>query len=155
MNTFILGVERVAGFMLGFVAVLTFGEAALRYLFGLQIPDSYSFAGMLQAVAIFWGIASATYEGRHIAVDLLWELSGPVMRRVIDNFAEVVSCLFFSALGYMLWKKCLSQYASGETTNDLAIPLWPYVALAALGIACAVLLSLARIVRINMARADG
>lgn len=147
MRIFVLTVERVAGTLLGLVAFLTFGEAVFRYALGVQIPDAYSFAGMLQAVAIFWGIASATYEGRHIAVDMLWELSDATSRRAIDLFAEAVSFLFFLALSFMLVLKIRSSYESQETTNDLLLPHWPYVALAFLGIGCAAVLSLLRIAR--------
>jgi TRAP-type C4-dicarboxylate transport system permease small subunit len=147
MNAFVVTVERIAGSMLALVAFLTFGEALLRYVLGVQIPDAYSFAGMLQAVAIFWGIASTTYEGRHIAVDMLWHLSDALSRRAIDLFAELVSFLFFATLSYMLVMKIRSSYVSQETTNDLLLPLWPYVTLAFLGIACAAILSLLRFLR--------
>jgi len=147
MGVFVLIIERIAGTLLGIVAFLTFGEALFRYAFGVQIPDAYSFAGMLQAVAIFWGIASATYEGRHIAVDMLWQLSDATSRWLIDLFAEIMSFLFFTALSFMLMLKIKSSYLSQETTNDLLLPHWPYVALAFLGIASAAILSLLRVAR--------
>ena len=153
MQQFVLSIERIAGLMLAVVAALTFGDAALRYLFAIQIPDSFALSGMLQAIAIFWGIACATYHGRHITVDMLWEASGPSARRAIDTFAESVNFLFFAALTFMLWRKFQSQYASGETSNDLTIPLWPYVILAGVGVGCAAVMSLMRIVKINLRRA--
>ncbi|MZR11702.1 TRAP transporter small permease subunit [Maritimibacter sp. DP07] len=138
-------IEVFAGYSIGVVALLTFFEALLRYVFRVQIPDAYSFAGLLQAVAVFWGISTATYAGRHITVDILWEALPKSLARWIDVFAGLVSLLFFGLLSVMLFRKILISAGSSEATNQLHVPLWIFIAAAAIGVFAATFLNLVRI----------
>ncbi len=148
MDRFILIVEKIAGAFLGVVAALTFFEIVLRYFFGLQIPDSFILACMFQGIAIFWGIASTTYEGKHIVVDMAWEASGPVGRRVIDIIATSITAGFLGVFAWMLLGKVESTYSSNQISSELGFQLWPYHLAAALGIVCAALLASIRLWRL-------
>jgi TRAP-type transport system small permease protein len=148
VDRFILIVEKIAGAFLGIVAALTFFEIVLRYFFGLQIPDSFILACMFQGIAIFWGIASTTYEGKHIAVDVFWEMSGPAGRRVIDIVATLITTVFLGVFAWMLLGKVESTYSGNQVSNELEFQLWPYHLAAALGIVCAALLAVTRLWRL-------
>ena len=87
MERVVLWVERVAGVSLAAVALLVFVSVTLRDLFAVVLPDSFDFSRYLQGIAIFWGLAVATYRNAHISVDVVWELSGSAWRRAIDLFA--------------------------------------------------------------------
>ena len=145
MDKFIRAVNTAAGMFLGCVAILTFLVALLRYAFSITIPDWFNLACMLQGIAIFWGIASTTHEGRHITVDGVWELSGPRMRRAIDLFADSVTLVFLAAFAWMLVYKVQSTYETNQLSSDLGVPLWPFHLLAALGIGAAAILALLRL----------
>lgn len=147
MDRFVLIVEKVAGAFLGVVAALTFFEIAFR-LVGLQIPDWFVLACMFQGIAIFWGIASTTYEGKHIAVDVFWEMSGPAGRRAIDILATLITVGFLGAFAWMIVGKVESTYSAGQVSNELAFPLWPFHLAAALGIVSAALLAAIRLWRL-------
>ena len=69
-------VETLAALALLLIALLTAANVFVRYCFDWQIPDWFDGTQMLLGVAMFWGIAIATYYGNHIAVDLLWEALG-------------------------------------------------------------------------------
>ena len=70
MNKIVTVIERIAGYFIGLVAVLTFSEAVMRYVFVMHIPDVFVIGQMLQGIAICWGIATAAYADRHITVDI-------------------------------------------------------------------------------------
>lgn len=148
MDRFILIVEQIAGVFLGVVAALTFFEIVLRYFFGLQIPDSFILACMFQGIAIFWGIASTTYEGKHIVVDMAWEMSGPAGRRIIDIIATVITAGFLGVFAWMLLGKVESTYSSNQVSSEIAFQLWPFHLAAALGIVCAAIMALIRLWRL-------
>mgnify|MGYP003353162940 FL=1 len=148
MDRFILIVEQIAGVFLGVVAALTFFEIVLRYFFGLQIPDSFILACMFQGIAIFWGIASTTYEGKHIVVDMAWEMSGPAGRRIIDIIATVITAGFLGVFAWMLLGKAESTYSSNQVSSEIAFQLWPFHLAAALGIVCAAIMALIRLWRL-------
>lgn len=147
IDRIIAAIDRTAGVFLALVAALTFVVAVLRYVFSTTLPDWFNLACMMQGIAIFWGIASTTYDGRHICVDGLWEMAGPGARRAIDVFADLVTFGFLAMLGWMLIAKVAATEASNELSADLGVPLWPFQALAAAGILAAVLLAAVRAVR--------
>lgn len=152
LDRFILVVEKIAGAFLGIVAALTFFSAVLRYVFSAGIPDGFFLACMFQGIAIFWGIASTTYEGKHIAVDILWEMSGPAGRRAIDIAATVITAAFLIAFTWMLYAKVVSTYDGNQISSELGFQIWPYYLLASLGIACAAVLALIRLWRLAAVR---
>lgn len=148
LSRFLSAIDLVAGLLLGGVVALTFLEAALRYLFNVQVPDAYSLSGYAQGVAIFWGIASATYAGRHINVDVLWDACSARNRLRIDVFAATVSGLFLAVTSYMLYLKVLRSRASYEVTNELQIAVWLFLAAAAAGIVFAAIVAFVRAARL-------
>src|SRR6202034_1195085 len=89
MDRFIDGIELVAAFFAGIVALDIFTSVMLRAFFRVQIPDSYDFGRLLFAILIFWGIAATSCRGNHITVDLVYANVGPRLRRVIDVFATL------------------------------------------------------------------
>ena len=58
MDRFIDGIELIAAFFAGIVAIDIFVSVLLRYFFAVQIPDSYDFGRLLLGILIFWGIAA-------------------------------------------------------------------------------------------------
>lgn len=140
-----LFIERVAALLLGAVAVVTVVEVLLRQVFGLRIPDAYTLAGYLQGTAVMWGIAVAVLAGRHIAVDLLWELSPGRRRRLIDLGATAVAALFFLAMAAMIFVKVERSRRNFESTLDLGWPIWPLLVLGAVGAGFAVVAAIMRL----------
>lgn len=152
LDRFILIVEKAAGAFLGIVAALTFFSAVLRYVFSTGIPDGFFLACMFQGIAIFWGIASTTYEGKHIVVDILWEMAAPAWKRAIDVAATLITAAFLIVFAWMLYAKVVSTYDGNQVSSELGVQIWPYYVLASLGIACAAVLALIRTWRLAIGR---
>ena len=148
MKPFIDKVELIAGLLLGAIAVLTFSAVMLRWLFNYGLPDAFDFSRLLLGTAMFWGIALAGFHNRHIQVDGFWELAPAWGKRLIDIFATTVTLAFMALFAWMLEGKVRSVLASNEQTFDLRLPVWPFHAVAALGIALAAILLLLRLVRL-------
>lgn len=148
MTRIIEKVELIAGLLLGAVAVLTFCAVMARWLFNYGIPDAFDFSRLLLGTAMFWGIALAGFHNRHIQVDGFWEIAPGWGKRIIDILATAVTLVFFALFAWMLHSKVLSVYASNEQTFDLRLPVWPFHAVAALGIVLAALLLALRLVRL-------
>lgn len=144
MNRIVGGIERVAGYCIGILAVVTFSEAVLRYVFSTHIPDSFVLVQMMQGIAICWGIATATYADRHITVDIFYTFTTDGMRRAFDLIGYTLNACFITAFGYAMTDKVFDIRAAGEISNDLAIPLWTGYTLASAGIVAAVITALIR-----------
>jgi TRAP-type C4-dicarboxylate transport system permease small subunit len=144
MKRILSATEMVAAFFLLAIALLTAGNVLLRDLFAVQIPDWYDGSRMLQGIALFWGIALATFYGSHICVDLLWEHLKVPGRRWLDIVATLVVLTFLVPLAWMAWVKVAGTGTQG--TMDLRMPLWMFYAVASLGATVAALLGVVRVV---------
>ena len=144
MKRLLSATELVAAFFLLAIAVLTAGNVLLRDLFAVQIPDWFDGARMLQGIALFWGVALATYYGSHICVDAWWEHLQPAGRRRMDVLATLVTLAFLLPLAWMVWVKVAGTGTQG--TMDLRMPLWMFYAVASVGTSVAVLLAIVRVV---------
>ncbi len=110
MDIFIDGIELIAAFFVGIVALDIFVSVMLRYFFSMQIPDSYDFGRLLLGILIFWGIAATSYRGNHITVDLLYANVGDRAKRVIDVFATSVLLFVVTVQTYTLFDKVRGTY---------------------------------------------
>jgi TRAP-type C4-dicarboxylate transport system permease small subunit len=148
MDRFIDGIEWIAAFFVGVVALDIFVSVLLRYFFAVSIPDSYDFGRQLLGILIFWGIAATSYRGTHITVDLVWSSVGPRAQRYIDIFATSVLLFVVTVQTTMLFDKVRLTYQDHILTFDLNIPTWPFAAVAWLGDVSAVLLIAVRTYRL-------
>lgn len=137
-------IEKTAGYLIGFLAILTFTEAALRYGFRNHIPDAFVIAKVLQGIAICWGIATATYADRHITVDIVYAGAGPRLRRLCDAVGYTLNLLFLAIFGCAISYKVFDIMAAGEKSTELGIPIWTGYTLAALGMLATVVMAAIR-----------
>jgi len=152
MKRLLTATETVAALFLLAIALLTAANVALRDLFSIQIPDWFDGTKMLLAIALFWGIAVATYHGGHIAVDIVWEHLSPRRRRVMDLVAGTITLAFLAPMAWMIWVKVLGS--GTQATTDLRLPLWWFSSIAAVGAVAAAVLAAARLWRLWQGRAD-
>jgi TRAP-type C4-dicarboxylate transport system permease small subunit len=148
MDRFIDGIELIAAFFAGIVALDIFVSVLLRYFFSVQIPDSYDFGRLLLGILIFWGIAATSYRGNHITVDLLYASVGKRAQRFIDVFATLVLLFVVTVQTYTLFDKVRGTYADNVLTFDLRLPVWPFFLVAWLGDVSAVFLIAVRTYRL-------
>jgi TRAP-type C4-dicarboxylate transport system permease small subunit len=148
MDRFIDGIELIAAFFAGVVALDIFVAVMLRYFLAVQIPDSYDFGRLLLGILIFWGIAATSYRGTHITVDLVYASVGSRLQRFIDVFATLMLLFVVTVQTYTLFDKVTSTRAENVLTFDLRLPVWPFFLLAWLGDVSAVLLIAVRTYRL-------
>jgi TRAP-type C4-dicarboxylate transport system permease small subunit len=148
MDRFIDGIELIAAFFVGIVALDIFVSVMLRKFFSVQIPDSYDFGRLLLGILIFWGIAATSYRGNHITVDLVYANVGDRAKRVIDVIATLVLLFVVTVQTYTLFDKVRATYADHVLTFDLRLPVWPFFLVAWLGDVSAVFLIAVRTYRL-------
>lgn len=140
-------VDAAAAIFLAIITALTFTAVLLRYVFNLPFPGSFDVSRLLLGVAIFWGIAAAAWRAEHIQVDLLWQVMPRTVQKLLDLFADIVFAAFVGAFVWMLYRQVGRVRDSGLTTFELAIPVWPFNAVAWLGIVFCFLVLVARVLR--------
>ena len=152
VDRFIDSIEVTAAAFLAAVTAITFVSVFLRYIFIWSIPDSYDLSSLLLGILIFWGIASASYRGEHITVDLLHGAVPPSFKLAMDIFANLVTLVCLVVFTWMVAIKVLSTRMDGVATFDLRQPVWIYYFVAWIGLAAAILLMLIRTIRTTFAR---
>jgi TRAP-type C4-dicarboxylate transport system permease small subunit len=145
INMLATGIERIAGVFLGLITTVIFVSALARYLFASPLPDSYALSSLVLGVAVLWGLASVTWRDEHIAVDLVWIVSGRRVRQFMDVLSQVLVLVFAGLFGWMLLTRVETGFQRGDQTVDLGLPVWPFHLMAWLGVAAALVLGLARL----------
>jgi TRAP-type C4-dicarboxylate transport system permease small subunit len=153
MKQFLSAVESTAALFLLLIALLTAGNVVLRDLLSIQIPDWFDGTKQLQGIALFWGIALATWRGTHICVDIVWEHLRPRGRRAIDLIATAIALVFLAPMAWMIWTKVGSTGA--QTTSDLRLPLVWFYSVGAIGATVAAVLAAGRLVLLFQDKAPG
>ena len=148
MDKIIDGIEWIAAFFVGIVALDIFLSVLLRNTLNYAIPDSFDIGRMLLGILIFWGIAATSYRGTHITVDLVWGNVGPRQQRWIDVFATLVLLFVVTVQTYTLFDKVRGTYNDNVLTFDLHMPQWPFFLVAWIGDVSAVLLIAIRTYRL-------
>ena len=148
MDRIIDGIEWIAAFFVGIVALDIFLSVLLRNTLNYAIPDSFDIGRMLLGILIFWGIAATSYRGTHITVDLIWGNVGPRYQRWIDIFATLVLLFVVIVQTWTLFDKVRGTYEDNVLTFDLHMPTWPFFAIAWIGDVSAVLLIAIRTYRL-------
>jgi TRAP-type C4-dicarboxylate transport system permease small subunit len=139
--------DAAAAIFLLVITVLTFTAVLIRYVFQVPFPGSFDVSRLLLGVAILWGIAVGAYRGSHITVDILWQSMPRPLQRLMDLVADLLFVGFMGLFAWMLLKQVQSVARSGQTTFELSIPIWPFYAVAWLGVALCVLVLIAKILR--------
>jgi TRAP-type C4-dicarboxylate transport system permease small subunit len=75
-------------------------------------------------------------------------MSGTTARRAIDLFASTVSLIFMAAFAWMLLARFPAVQRAHQLTSDLKLPIWPFYAIAAIGIVAAAVVGLIRLIEL-------
>jgi TRAP-type C4-dicarboxylate transport system permease small subunit len=97
---------------------------------------------------VFFSLAQTEVLNRHVKVDLLMSRLGERTQGLIDMITQFVCFLLFGAITWSTLVYSARMKASGEVSQDLWIPIYPFVYI--VGVGCA-LLSLILLVKFFLA----
>lgn len=146
MKKLVSFLEYAGGGLLFIVMALITASAACRYLLNAPLLDSDEIARLLLLPAVFFGMAGACHHAEHIQVDLLWEQLGQRGRALVDRFAGWVMTLFVALMAIAAVMRVADIRASQVGTYELRLPLWPFFAVASLGLVLSAIVLMRRLV---------
>lgn len=79
---------------------------------------------MLLVWAIFLGFSTALKEDRHISIELVYDKSGPTMRKISQIVVFVVGIGFSIFIIWTGFNMVLTAYSQQIKTIDLGFPIW-------------------------------
>lgn len=99
----------------------------------VPIEGTFEMMGLFGAVVTAFSLSSTQASGGHITVGLLAGVFPGPVQRALDTVVRYVLLVLFAAITWRLLVLGWSLRASGELTETLRLPLWPFPLLVALG----------------------
>ncbi|WP_311136186.1 MULTISPECIES: TRAP transporter small permease [Pseudooceanicola] len=145
----------VAGvLLLAMVVIIAWGVIS-RYFLGAPILGLNEIV-QLNAVALaMLALPYATSSGVHVRADIFDRLIGWGGRFLGDILTRCLSILVLYHLTERAWYKAMDALEFGDTTNMLALPLWPFYALMAFGMGLCILVFAVQLITIIANRGAG
>jgi len=126
----------VASFALFGMMILTVADVIGRYFFSKPISGAWELVGIMLVPAGIWGMAYCQIKKGHIRVDFLLQRFSKKVQVILTILANLLGLAAFSVL---CWRSILlAQYylssKTGNATDTLHIPLFPFVLVLAIGV---------------------
>lgn len=114
----------VAGAIFCVLVIVTFMGVVMRYL----LSDPLHWTEEVQLGCFLWltfaGAGAAFRYGSHVAVEIVYELFSPRVRRLIDLFNYLVMMLLFGYCAFLSAELVQIMYNLNKATYILQIPTW-------------------------------
>jgi TRAP-type C4-dicarboxylate transport system permease small subunit len=140
--------DRVASVILFSMTLLTIADVFLRKVFSRSILGTVEVTEFMMVILVFFSLAQAEVLNRHVKVDLVMSRLDQRTQGLIDMITQLVCFLLFGGITWSTLVYAARMKVSGEVSQDLWIPIYPFVYIVAVG--CA-LLSLILLVKFFMA----
>ena len=108
--------------------VLVTLDVVLRYVFNSPLPWGRDVNGLLLLITVFSSLPHAWDRGYHIRMEVFYSRLQGRARNLADVATGVSGILFFSLMGIQALRFAPYMAATGETGEDLLIPVWPFMA---------------------------
>ena len=108
------------------VALVTL-DVVLRYLFNAPLQWGRDVNGLLLMMTIFCALPHAWDRAYHIRMEVFYERLSGARRRSVDVLASVAGIIVFGLMGVQGARFVPFMITTGETGEDLDLPLWPFM----------------------------
>jgi len=128
---------------LAVITGLTFMDVCLRYMFNKPIYGVYDITRVVLIVTIACAFGQTQITRGHIAIDFLVLKLGQRPKAVVNGIHDVISLGLFLLIAWQAFKHGNSLKMSGEATETVLIPFYPFVYVISFnaGIVCLTLLA--------------
>ena len=141
-------VNRIASGVLFFMMLLTIADVFLRKVFSRSILGTVEVSEFMLLILVFFALAQTEVLNGHVKVDLVMGRFSERSQAMVDAITQLV-CFFL--FGLFTWSALVysgKMREAAEVSQDLWLPIFPFVYVVAVG--CA-LLSLVLLTKFFMA----
>ncbi|MBL4597809.1 MAG: TRAP transporter small permease [Rhizobiaceae bacterium] len=132
----------VASASLVFVMVVTFIDVVGRYVFNTPLTYSVELTKLAMGLVILLGLGLTTFYREHISVDLIPPLLPKSAQSFLRRVSAFTGVVFLGMIAWNFWGKVVAQQSDGLVTQILAMPVYPFTLVMAIGASFSALLSL-------------
>ncbi|MGO4855412.1 TRAP transporter small permease [Phaeovulum sp. W22_SRMD_FR3] len=146
MHRATLLLAAVSAVSLVLMLALVFVSVIFRYLLATPILGVNEIVQLASVAVVMLALPYCTAQNGHVGVDVLDEAIGAAGRYIGDIQSRILSGVVLAVLVQRAALKALDAREFGDATNMLNLPLWPFYAFIAAGMALCVLILLAQLV---------
>ena len=132
----------VAALVLFLMMSITAVDVIGRYFFNKPVTGGFELTEMGLALLIYCALPLVSARREHIIIDTLDPLMGRTLKNLLNRFSDLVCCVSFAGLGYLLLRRADRVAEYGDTTSVLLLPLAPVVYTMSVAIGIAALMHL-------------
>lgn len=112
---------------LGLITViLTVGyTVVMRFLFNDSPSWTFDLSSLMMLPLTFLVAAPIAAAKGHVTVDVVTELVGPRVGRVMEAVGQTITALFIVYMAYHVTDRFFEIYTSGQVTGSARLPYWP------------------------------
>ncbi|MBW2030978.1 MAG: TRAP transporter small permease [Deltaproteobacteria bacterium] len=122
-----LVLNYLAATALVFLMILTGIDVTMRYVFNAPIPGSFEITQYVLPVVIAFGMAKCSLENGHVSVELLISRLPGRMRAFMKSIAYLLFTVLYGLITWQSLLRALGMKQTGQTSEVLAIPVYPFV----------------------------
>lgn len=117
------------------IMMLTATDVLLRYILKQPIMGTIEIVEFMMAVLISFGLAFCALDDGHVSVDLLVKNFSIKKQKIIDCVTSFISFVFFTLITWQNIIYIKDNYLSKLESPVLLLPVYPFIALTAMGLA--------------------
>lgn len=129
--------NRIASIILFFMMALTITDVFLRKVFSRSILGTVELTEFLMLILVFFTLAQTEILNGHVKVDLVMSRFSERIQSFVDMVTQFVCFLLFGLFTWSALVYSAKMRTVGEASQDLWLPLYPFIFIVALG--CAIL----------------
>jgi TRAP-type C4-dicarboxylate transport system permease small subunit len=128
-----LWLARIATVILAVLALMTFTDVFLRYVFNSPLHFTYEITELSMGIIVFFGLGLVTHKEGHISVDILTLRMGDRLRAFFALFTNLAALVYLALLVWRVFLRAGELETGGDLTQILLWPLWPHAYVMAFG----------------------
>jgi TRAP-type C4-dicarboxylate transport system permease small subunit len=137
----------IAGFFLVAMMVLTGVDVAMRYFMNCPIPGSFEIIQYMMPMVVALGLASCALKEGHVRVDLITSMLPARLQQIMKSTAYLMMSAVFVLITWQSIVRAKGMMASGQYSEVLYLPIYPFVFVVTLGCAALSLVALKLFIR--------
>lgn len=134
---------KIAGLFLAAMILLSCGNIFLRIVW-MPIKGTYELLGFFSALVAGMALGYAQLKNAHTSVDILTSRYPEGLKKIITAINYIICCVFFTIGGWQVCVWASTLRASGEVTETLRIPYYPFTFILGIGFFLLALAALAQ-----------
>jgi len=136
--------DRISWVVLFLMMVMTMVDVMLRKFTNVTIIGCGEMTEMMMAIVVFCSLAQCQVDDGHIKIDLIMGRVQPKVQALVDTLTQFLCFVLFCLVAWSTFKHGIEIRQWQEVSIDLAIPLYPFVFIAAFGSAMLALILLTK-----------